>query len=162
VRAVREAKWGDALTPFQRAQAIRAAFFADGGRNIAVRMDLKLLELDPGIGALLIDVDGQTLRFARDSRTVQTLQWPGPGAGRIQLQAQVPGSAGGARFNFDGPWSLLRLFERVRVEPGASANRAVLVFDIEGRRARIEAHNPHGPLAIALPELEQFQCPRKL
>jgi hypothetical protein len=38
----------------------------------------------------------------------------------------------------------------------------VLVFDIEGRRARLEAHNPQGPLAITLPELEQFQCPRRL
>jgi hypothetical protein len=38
----------------------------------------------------------------------------------------------------------------------------VLVFDVEGRRARVEAHSPQGPLAITLPELEQFQCPRRL
>jgi type VI secretion system protein ImpL len=148
------AKWGDALVPFQRAQAIRAAFFGEGGRQFGVRMDLRLLELDPGIGQLTIDVDGQAVRFARDSRAVQTLQWPGPGgAGRIQLQATAPGAGSGARFTFEGPWSLLRLFERVRIEPG-SAGRVVLVFDIEGRRARLEAHNPQGPLAITLPELE--------
>jgi type VI secretion system protein ImpL len=102
------------------------------------------------------------LRFTRDTRAGQTLQWPGPGAGRIQLQAQAPGSTAGARFAFEGPWSLLRFFEKMRIEPGATANRAVLVIDIEGRRARIEARSAHGPLAIALPELEQFQCPRRL
>src|SRR6185436_4096619 len=104
---VPQAKLGDALLPFQRAQAIRSAFFADG-RQFGVRLELRLLELDPGIGQLLIDVDGQTLRFARDSRAPQTLVWPGPaGAGRIQLQANAPGAGAGARFAFEGPWSLL-------------------------------------------------------
>ena len=163
VRAAPQAKWGDALLPFQRAQAIRAAFFNDGGRQFGVRIDLRLLELDAGIGQLTIDVDGQVMRLARDVRGVQTLQWPGPGgAGRIQLQANAPGGGAGPRFTFEGPWSLLRLFERVRVEPGPNPNRVVLVFDVEGRRARVEAHSPQGPLAITLPELEQFQCPRRL
>ena len=163
MRVVPQARWGDALLPFQRAQAIRAAFFGDGGRQFGVRMDLRLLELDPGIGQLTIDVDGQAVRFARDTRGVQTLQWPGPGGlGRIQLQATAPGAPSGARFAYDGQWALLRLFEHVRIEPAPSPGRVVLVFDVEGRRARIEAHNPNGPLAITLPELEQFQCPRRL
>jgi len=163
VRLAPRGKWGDSLLPFQRAQAIRSAFFSDGGRQFGVRMDLRLLELDPGIGQLTIDVDGHALRFARDTRGVQTLQWPGPGgAGRVQLQASAPGGSAGARFTFEGPWSLLRLFERVRIEPGASPGRVVLVFDVEGRKARLEAYNPQGPLAITISELEQFQCPRRL
>jgi len=161
VPALPQARLGDALLPFQRAQSIRNAFFVDGGREFGVRMDLRVLDLDPGIGVLLIDVDGQTLRFARDSRLPQTLLWPGPGAGRMQLQAVAPGGAGGARYAFDSPWALLRLFEHVRVEPGASPGRAVLVFDVEGRKARLEASTPQGTLAIALPELDQFQCPRR-
>ncbi|HSB25404.1 MAG TPA: type VI secretion IcmF C-terminal domain-containing protein, partial [Burkholderiaceae bacterium] len=163
VRAAPQAKWGDALLPFQRAQAIRSAFFNDAGRQFGVRIDLRLLELDPGIGQLTIDIDGQLVRLARDARGLQTLQWPGPGgAGRIQLQASAPGGGVGSRFTFEGPWSLLRLFEHVRAEPGPNPNRVVLVFDIEGRRARVEAQSPQGPLAITMPELEQFQCPRRL
>jgi type VI secretion system protein ImpL len=163
VRVAPQAKWGDALLPFQRAQAIRSAFFSDGGRQFGVRMDLRLLELDPGIGQLTIDVDGQAVRFTRDTRGVQTLVWPGPaGTGRVQLQASATGAPAGERFTFEGPWSLLHLFERVRVEPGSSPGRVVLVFDVYGRRARVEAHNPQAPLAITLPELEQFQCPRRL
>jgi type VI secretion system protein ImpL len=162
VRALPQAKVADALLPFQRAHHIRQAFFLDGNRQFGVRMDLRVLELDPNLGALLIDVDGQSLRFARDSRMPQTLTWPGPGAGRVQLQATAPGGAAGAKYAFDGPWALLRLFEHVRVEPGSSSNRAVLVFDVEGRRARLEATSPQGALAILMPELEQFQCPRRL
>jgi type VI secretion system protein ImpL len=162
VPALPQARLGDALQAFQRAQSIRAAFFAEGGKQLGVRIDLRLLEMDAGIGALMIDVDGRTLRFARDNRAPQTLQWPGAGPGHVQLQAVAPGAAGGAKYAFEGPWALLRLLERVRVEPGTSSSRAVLVFDVEGRKARLEASNPHGPLAIALPELEQFQCPRRL
>ena len=82
--------------------SIREAFFVDGGRQFGVRMDLRVLDLDPGIGALLIDIDGQTLRFARDSRAPQTLLWPGPGAGRVQVQAAAPGGAAGAEVRVRG------------------------------------------------------------
>jgi type VI secretion system protein ImpL len=157
VRALPQAKLGDVLLPFQRAQQIRSAFFVDGNRQFGVRMELRLLDIDSAMGALLIDVDGQALRFARDNRGPQSLAWPGPGAGGIQLQA-----SGGAKYAFEGPWALLRLFERVRVEAGATSQRAVLIFDIEGRKARLEATSPQGALAILLPDLEQFQCPRRL
>ncbi len=157
VRVLPQARFSDVLLPFQRAQHIRQAFFIDGGRQFGVRMELRLLDIDAGMGALLIDIDGHTLRFARDSRAPQTLSWPGAGPGRVQLQA-----AGGAKYAFEGPWALLRLFDRVRVEPGSTSQRAVLVFDVEGRKARIEATSPHGALAIMLPDLEQFQCPRRL
>ncbi len=152
----------DTVQAFQRAQAIRGAFFQDGARGLAVRLEMRLLELDPGIGQFLLDVDGQTLRFARDTRTAQSLQWPGAGgAGRVTLQAPAPGAPTGAGYSFDGPWSLLRLFERVRIEPGATTSRATVVFDIEGRRARFELRSPGGVLPIGL-DLEQFQCPKRL
>jgi type VI secretion system protein ImpL len=152
----------DALQAFSRAQAIRQAFFADGARMPKVRLQLRLLEMDAGIGAFVIEVDGQTLRFTRDNRTAQLLQWPGAAGGRITLQAPAPGASAGTGYSFDGPWALLKLFERVRVEPGAGAAVATAVFDIEGRRARFELRGAAGaPLPFAL-ELDRFQCPRRL
>ncbi len=152
----------EAWQAFQRAQAIRQAFFAGGTRQVDVRLQLRPLEFDPGIGQLLLDVDGQTLRFTRDSRAAQTLVWPGSaGPGRLTVQAAAPGAPPGAGYAFEGPWALLRLFERVRVEPGASNAVAQVRFDIEGRRARFEVRSAGGVLPIAL-DLEQFQCPKKL
>lgn len=152
----------DALQAFARAQAIRQAFFAEGARTPKVRLQMRLLEMDAGIGQFVIDVDGQPLRFTRDSRAPQLLQWPGAAGGRITLQAPAPGAATGTGYSFDGPWALLKLFERVRVEPGAQASTAIAVFDIEGRRARFELRGAAGaPLPFAL-ELDRFQCPRRL
>jgi type VI secretion system protein ImpL len=77
----------------------------------------------------------------------------------VQLQV-TPGAGGG--YVFEGPWALLRLIERVRVEPGASADRMVLAFDVEGRKARFEVRSPNGPNPLLRKELEQFQCPKRL
>jgi type VI secretion system protein ImpL len=152
---------GESLVHFQRANAIRDAFFSDGGRRLGLRIELRLLELDPAIGEFTLDVDGQQpLRFRRDARAPQTLQWPGPGAGRVRLQTSGPGGPG-TSYVFEGPWALLRLLDRVRIEPGREPERFALVFDIEGRKARFEARGT--PLNPALrEELERFQCPKRL
>jgi type VI secretion system protein ImpL len=156
---------GDSLPQFQRAQAIRDAFFVDGGRTLSVRLELRLLEMDPGMQQFSLDVDGQVLRFARDTKAAQRLQWPAPsgGAGRVVLQVAAAGAAApGGGYAFEGPWALLRLFDRVRVEPGSSPDRVQLLFDIEGRKARFEAKSATRANPIRLPELEQFQCPKRL
>jgi type VI secretion system protein ImpL len=68
----------------------------------------------------------------------------------------------GSGYTFNGPWALLRLLDRARVERGASPDRALISFDIEGRKARFEvrsasAHNP-----LLRQDLEPFACPNKL
>lgn len=152
----------DALMAFQRAQAIRQAFFADGARTPGVKLQLRLIEMDAGLGQFLIDVDGQTLRFTRDARGPQLLQWPAGGTARLTLQALAPGAPPGERYSFDGPWALMKLFERVRIDPGATLSQAVVRFDVEGRRASFEVRGAGGaPLPFVL-ELEQFQCPKRL
>ena len=155
----------DALQPFQRAQAIRDAYFRDGGRQFGMRLELRLLEMDAGIGEFMLDVDGQVLRFRPGAQAPQSLQWPGPGAaqsGRVHLQLTPAGGSAGPGHVFQGPWALLRLLDRVRNDPGASADRTVLSFDVEGRKARFEARSLAALNPIARQELEQFQCPTRL
>lgn len=154
---------GDALLPFQRAQAIRDAFFRDGGRQFGVRLELRLLELEPGIAEFSLDVDGQVLRFRPGASAPQTLQWPGPtDSGRVHLQLVPSAGAAGPGHVFQGPWALFRLLDRVRSEPGPTPERWRLLFDVEGRKARFEVRAASALNPIARQELEQFQCPKKL
>ncbi len=154
------------LAPFQQARAIRDAFFHDGGRAFGVRLDFKLLELDPAASGFELQVNGQSLRFARDTRAAQALQWPGvatdPAAQRVRIGFTTAASGTGGLHTFEGAWALFRLFERVRVEPGASPDRVQVTFDIEGRRARFEVKSDTPVNPIRLSALEQFQCPQKL
>jgi type VI secretion system protein ImpL len=154
---------GESLPAFQRAQAIRDAFFRDGGRRMNLRLDLRLIELDPGVSEFTLDVDGQVLRFRPGTQASQSLQWPGPNdVGRVHLQVVPRGGSAGPGYVFQGPWALFRLLDRVRIEPGATPDRAQLVFDVEGRKARFEARSPTPLNPMSRQELEQFQCPKRL
>jgi type VI secretion system protein ImpL len=154
------------LAPFQQARTIRNAFFHDGGRAFGVRLDFRLLELDPTANGFELQVNGQTLRFSRETRTAQVLQWPGavtdPAAQRVRVGFTTAATGSGALHSFEGSWALFRLFERVRVEPGASPDRVVIAFDVEGRRARFEVKSDTPVNPIRLSALEQFQCPHRL
>ncbi|HET9643113.1 MAG TPA: type VI secretion system membrane subunit TssM [Burkholderiaceae bacterium] len=152
----------EALQQFQRAQAIREAFFSEGGRRFGTRLEMKLIELDPDLAEFAIDVDGQVLRFRRGAQGPQTLQWPGPGgAGRVRLLLATQGGSGSS-FGFEGPWSLLHLLDRVRVERAGPPDHFQLLFDVEGRKARFDVRAPSPINAALRAEMEQFQCPRRL
>ncbi|HJW12306.1 MAG TPA: ImcF-related family protein, partial [Albitalea sp.] len=153
----------ESLLQFQRAQAIREAFFHDGGRTLGAQLSFKLIELDPGVSQFMLEVDGQALRFGREQKNALSLQWPGAGGtGRVHLQLTAAGGGSASDFVFEGPWALFHLFDRVRVEPGATPERAQLTFDVEGRKARFEVRSATPLNPLLRQDLEQFQCPKKL
>jgi len=132
----------------------------DGGRQLGFRLEFRLLDMDTGIGEFLLDVDGQRLSFKRDLKAAQALTWPGASdASRVHLQV-TPGSSAG--YDFQGAWALFRLLDRVRIEPGASPDRVLLSFDVEGRKARFEVRSASTPHPLLRRALEQFQCPKRL
>ena len=163
VRALPQAKVGDALLPFQRAHhdppgvlprrrpAVRRAHGAAAARarpqhgRAADRRRRPELALRP-----------------RQPHAADAAAGRDPGAGRVQLQATAPGGAAGATYAFEGPWALLRLFDRVRVEPGSSSTARCWCSTSKAARRASRRTSPQGALAILLPELEQFQCPRRL
>ncbi len=165
-----EAARGDGALAFRRAQAIRDAFFRDGGRALGTRLEFRLIDLDAGASEFTLDVDGQVLRFKRGATQPQSIDWltlggstgqngqSGP-AGRVHI---LLAPSAGSGYTFNGPWALLRLLDRARVERGASPERALVSFDIEGRKARFEVRSagPHNPLLRQ--DLEPFACPNKL
>ena len=161
-RGSARAEGAEALVQFQRAQAIRDAFFHDSGRQLGMRLEWRLVEMDAGIAEFLLEIDGQALRFRPGTAAPQSVQWPGPGGGRVQVQLAVPGGGAGPGYVFEGPWALLRLLDKVRSQPGASPERSLLVFDVEGRKARFEVRSPAALNPFSRQELEQFQCPARL
>jgi type VI secretion system protein ImpL len=148
----------EAMPAFAQARVIRDAYFRDGGRQLGMKLEFRLLEMDPGLGEFALDVDGQHLSFKRDARAPQALLWPGAGdSSRVHLQV-TPGGG----YDFQGTWALFRLLDRVRIEPGASPDRVLLSFDVEGRKARFEVRSASAPHPLMRQVLEQFQCPKRL
>lgn len=150
----------ESLRQFQRARAIRDAFFRDDGRTLGATLLWRPIELDAGIRQFVLEVDGQTLRFAPEARSPATMFWPGPDA-EAGVRVRVQGTGGEpATFSFSGPWALLRLLDRARVEV-VDANRIVALLDVEGKRARFEIASRGTPNPLRLTTLEQFECPQR-
>ena len=146
-----------ALADFQRAQRIREVFFRGGGQAPAVKLELRALELQDGLGALTLDIDGQKFELAPGKPSV-AVAWP---SARIATQITLSGG-GTALPPSEGPWALFRLFDRFELQPGSQAERFIVVMNIGGKRARVEvvAGSVFNPLRLR--EVQQFRCPGSL
>lgn len=67
------------LRPFQQAQSVRDAFFANGATTPSFRVTVRTVRMDNTILNLTLDVDGQLLRYSHGPQAVQIMNWPGPG-----------------------------------------------------------------------------------
>jgi type VI secretion system protein ImpL len=148
------------LPQFQRAAMIRDAFFPAGNQPV-LRAELKPVEMDGSITQLVIDVDGQVVRYSHGPQIPSTVQWPGPqGSGQIRMQVTPAGSLAGKLI--EGPWALLRLFDASRIEAGRVPERFRAVFDFDGRKATFDVTASSVRNPFTLRELGEFSCPNGL
>jgi type VI secretion system protein ImpL len=148
------------LPQFQRAQAIREAFFAAGGGVPGLRMVMKPFEMDARLKTFTLDVDGQLLRYDHGPQIPTEIKWPGPrGSGVVSVTGEPLGGAG---LRHDGAWALFRVFDRVTIVPGNAPEKFRATFDIDGRKASFDVTNSSVRNPLRLPDLRSFQCPMGL
>lgn len=151
---------GGTLAQFQRAAAIRDAFFPAGNTPL-LRAEFKPLEMDGSISQLLLDIDGQVVRYSHGPQIPTPVQWPGTrGSNQIRLQVTPAGATAGQLI--EGPWALLRLFDARQIEPGRAPERFRSVFDFDGRKATFEITASSVRNPFTLRELGEFSCPNGL
>jgi type VI secretion system protein ImpL len=152
-----------ALLQFQRAQAIRDTLFRNGGKTPALRLDFKPLEMDASITQFILDIDGQTVKYAHGPSVPMSVTWPGTAARgqvRISLSPQSAGGTSGAVF--EGPWALFRMFDKVQIENAGQPERFKAIFVIDGRKAVFEVTTSSVLNPFRMTELQSFACPGKL
>ena len=147
------------LVQFERAAVIRDVFFGSG----MLRFDFKLLEAGSGLtpmtepATLALEVDGQRLAFDPEQPRRQSIQWPGPRSG---LTAQL--RLGSELIATEGPWALLRLLERARIEPLGAPEKFKASFEAGSQRASFEVTTASVRNPLRLRELAEFRCPQGL
>lgn len=148
---------------FAQVGQIREAYFKEpGAKRMAWKLDASVQTLDASITEIVINMDGQTQRYAHGP--VQPLQvaWPGPRGGtmaEISVQPRIKPET--SIISVRGPWALLRLMERSRVVTGASAGRVAVEFMFDNRRAVLEVGSSGiNPLSSTL--LKSFNCPQRV
>lgn len=155
------AQGGPNLDAFYRAQQIRDLFFRDaGGKKFAWKMDLRVLELEPGITELVIDIDGQGQRYVHGPVQAFPVNWPGPRGGamaEITANPRISGATSGVQAN--GPWALFRLLEKGRIVNTATPGRLSVEYVFDGRKALIDINAGSQPNPLGSDVLKGFRCP---
>lgn len=150
------------LAAFQRAAIIRDVFFRAGGRAPSVRLEIKPLDMDAAISQMVLDVDGEIIRYQHGPQIPKAVSWPGTrGTGQVRLQLTAAGSES-AGLVAEGPWALHRFFDRAQILPGSSPERFTAVFTIDGRRLRLEVTTSSVLNPFRLKAMEEFECPDHL
>ena len=148
-----------ALADFQRAARIKDAFFRGGGKTPGFKLDLRALELGEGLKELVLDIDGQALKFTPGNTAPVTLAWPGA---RVASQIKLSASPDAAPLVFEGPWALFRLFDRFEVQPSGRPEKFFVLVNLDGKRARLEVTASSVLNPFRMREIQQFRCPGAL
>jgi type VI secretion system protein ImpL len=152
---------GPNLDAFYRARQIRDVFFRDAaGKKFAWKMDLKVMELEPTITDLIIDIDGQGQRYVHGPVQSFAVSWPGPrGGSTAELTANPRISAPTSTVQANGPWALFRLLEQGRIVNTATPGRMSVEFQFDGRKALLDINSGSQPNPLNSDVLKGFRCP---
>ncbi len=150
----------EVIFPFQRAAAIRDAFFPSGAQP-GFAVDLVLLSADPSVAEVVLESEGQVLRFSPARKDVQRVQWPGPkpGTGAKLALAPAAGAPAAGGLSADGSWALFRLVDRARIEQSGGPERLRLSFSVESKPVVFELRAGSVRNPFALRDLQSFRCP---
>jgi type VI secretion system protein ImpL len=149
-----------ALADFQRAARIRDVFFRAGGKQPAIRIEMRLLELDPSLKELTLDIDGAVQKLLPGGPSI-LLSTPSQRLAS-QLKLSTGLGAAGPSLGFEGPWALFRLFDRFGIEPSAVPEKFTVNLNLDGKRAKVEVSSASVFNPFQLREIKQFRCPSAL
>lgn len=143
---------------FQNADTIRTVFFPGNATAPSLQIELTPLEMDPGITQYVLDIDGQTIRYAHGPQIPATVKWPNAGGANL-VSLLVNTQSGSNSLQTHGPWALHRLFDKARITPGAAPESFVASFNVNGRTLalRVTASNSYNPFQLA--QMNAFSCP---
>jgi type VI secretion system protein ImpL len=151
------------LQTFQRAAAIRDAFFRSGGVQPTVRFELKPVAMDASITQFLLDLDGQQISYDHGPSRPVAMQWPNPGSiGVVRLSISPPAASGRSGITLDGPWAWFRLLEQSDLVNGGSPDRFNLRLRVDNASISYElrANSAFNPFKSRV--LSGFSLPERL
>ncbi len=154
---------GPDLMPFQQAKQIRSVFFnSEGGKKFSWSMQISVVDMDPAITELVIDIDGQVLRYAHGPDRPLKVTWPGPRNGSMaEITASPRIRQDTSTLLTGGPWALFHLLDAGMVQETAVRGRQLVEYDFDGRRVVLEitAGRDFNPVSREL--LQNFSCPAR-
>lgn len=102
-------------------------------------MQISVVDMDPAIMELVIDIDGQVLRYAHGPDRPLKVTWPGPRNGSMaEITASPRIRQDTSTLLTGGPWALFHLLDAGMVQETAVRGRQLVEYDFDGRRVVLE------------------------
>lgn len=150
---------GATLTQFDRAEAIRLAFFASGAMEPNVGMSVAHLTSSPTVDLAVLSINGASIQTQPNS-TPARLDWPGAAAG-VALELFPAERGRESSMNMvDGRWDIVTFLRQGRTK--VSGNVADVTQDIGGRSITYRIEFDSTTVPFLMPELRDFACPTSL
>ena len=149
------------LAQFQRAAAIRDAFFPDGGTRPRFRLDITPVSADAATRQATLDLDGTTIVYTRGTQHATQVTWPGfalQPTMRLTFDPPPAGPRGDAAGDRAvGAVPAVRAW-RLQAQAGAT-DRYALTFQLGERQAVFDVRVPASGNPLAPGLLQEFRCP---
>jgi type VI secretion system protein ImpL len=113
--------------------------------------------LDPGIGKLVIEIDGQKYEYSPGGAANVAMKWPGPQPGSVSVSAFDPGGTLITRLDYRGDWAFFRALQAAHLQKQSDV-RFLATFNFGGKAAKvtIQANNLKNPFLDT--DLQRFRC----
>ena len=147
------------LSAFQKASVIRNVFFGNGDSIPKLRVEMKVVEMDPSISSMALDVDGTVIRYAHGPQMSQTVTWPGS-RGRQQVSLQISDKSGEqSAMSTDGSWALHRFFDKLTLSSGVKPESFSATATVNGKKVVFEVTTSSVQNPFRLTQMQTFSCP---
>jgi type VI secretion system protein ImpL len=140
---------------------IRKAFFAkQGEKRMSWASTLKVIDMDPTIVELTLNIDGQIYRYAHGPIQPWPITWPGARNGSLAEISAQPKIRESSTKQTTGPWALFKLLEAGRITSSASSGQSILAYNFDGRMLQFSLSAPDLITPNSTQLLKRFQCPQ--
>jgi type VI secretion system protein ImpL len=150
------------LADFALAQDIRDAFFPTGGQLPSAAFSVAPLSLTGSASEVILDIDGQTLTYAKGPPVPVNLAWPAaPGSDRARVTIKPADNKSTPSLATEGPWAVFRLLDRGQIT-GQLSDQFNITFNLDDMSASFALRAASVRNPFRMHDLSRFRCPDAL
>lgn len=135
---------------------IQQMFFTAGGAQPRVEFEVTL-PAQPGVGRMLLELDGQRLEASAGEAASQAMSWPGPQPGLVRLSAWDVAGRALPPLEYRGAWAWFRLLQSGALRASGDM-RYTAQFAAGQDMARLELRPSSLRHPFADTTLQRFRC----
>lgn len=147
------------LKQFERANAIKEAFFLSGGADPTVGMSVSMTSASQSVQLVSLTINGDEAQL-RAGAGPDSISWPGSASGVNILLFPAEAGRSNERSFTGGRWSIIEFLRNSNTS--VSGNVATVVVNVGGRTVTLKFEFESTTVPFMMEELRDFECPTRV